>query len=937
MTVALGIDTMNQTAWGKPSAPCRGPMAPGMEVESHRDEFGALLSDLTVSMEEGVDDWGSPAQIEACAAAGVMAASMLVRSNAELPSTRPQPSADAVPRRPNAGGEEDTAIAGVTGVAGPAGTHRASESIHLSRAAWVPEGARSIPQSGSPLRPLPDAGGGGDVQAPGDGVQEARDDTRIAGGDIPAARQDIQTAEDPVWPVNASTARSVSRPKRTADSNGPGTTRAHDMDAELDARVDEAGMSLGERQVQPPDDRRPAAWASSTRAISSRNGDDPELETPRGQREQRSNGAEVRVSVPVSARSPEPGRVFALREEHSSTDTVRVQPQTESGAQAEPRVAVPPGSGKVAWPGASRQARGSVLNQPSAMRESPDAIQREAEGGASEGTTTGSAISDGPSEPPEPTERPERTELPKPSRRLESNEPSELSRPRAGSAPADQGRGSRVSENRAERTLLDGVSSRQRPEVAVRVATEAAARDAQPLTGEVIEPKTGSRTGSSARPQTGPWMQPGTEPRIEPAIEARRDLSRGALDLRDLLGRMTLDAGAGNNVTAGPRGLTPDSRRDSNEAWLETVLPGQGVTPEPVVDGTRVLDQPGAHAVSLEEDIEPSSGETERWLKLGASKTGGHSHDGTPEAGLPGRSETKPTAVRPGPENDQPSRNEYIGRQPVRSGNPPAGLTTRTVGAGRHNEPLAALPDAGLTQSPWSEAPLRRRQALEQAAARDSERPHILLSRDSRNEPEREFAKVGGEPSTKESGPGPDSTVDFWKTRTPSEPQKVSLDVRIEVTEPKPALGQGPEPAAGTLPDADGKAVISEIVTQARMRLSQDGGEFVVKLVPESLGEVEVKVKVAGDVCTTSFKVDNPEVRRFIQEHSTELVRAFTDQGMDLGGLNVSVGSQSERGRDWAQPFAHTPFPHDPVHTRGEVWRPRTAQLARTGRIDYIA
>ncbi|MEA4883649.1 MAG: flagellar hook-length control protein FliK [Clostridia bacterium] len=162
-----------------------------------------------------------------------------------------------------------------------------------------------------------------------------------------------------------------------------------------------------------------------------------------------------------------------------------------------------------------------------------------------------------------------------------------------------------------------------------------------------------------------------------------------------------------------------------------------------------------------------------------------------------------------------------------------------------------------------------------------------------------------------------------------------------------------------------GESVMTQISAHLRARASRGSGEFRAKLVPENLGDVEIRIRVIGDSCTATIKVQNPEVERYVSEHGADLKASLAEHGMDLGGLAVSVGfgfasgrDDGNAARDYAGAFygngerresgasAWAGAGHDAPHRRGE--NPRRQQSApwsakgattwsRYGRIDYLA
>lgn len=92
---------------------------------------------------------------------------------------------------------------------------------------------------------------------------------------------------------------------------------------------------------------------------------------------------------------------------------------------------------------------------------------------------------------------------------------------------------------------------------------------------------------------------------------------------------------------------------------------------------------------------------------------------------------------------------------------------------------------------------------------------------------------------------------------------------------------------------------------QAGMKVSlvQGGGEVKMKLNPESLGEVRIKLNVASGLVRAEIIVENPEVKRIIEADSGFLRDSLVSHGLTLDKCVVEVGrSADSRGRDGNDP-----------------------------------
>ncbi len=86
---------------------------------------------------------------------------------------------------------------------------------------------------------------------------------------------------------------------------------------------------------------------------------------------------------------------------------------------------------------------------------------------------------------------------------------------------------------------------------------------------------------------------------------------------------------------------------------------------------------------------------------------------------------------------------------------------------------------------------------------------------------------------------------------------------------------------------ATGDAVHTQIVKSIRMQWTGGLGEARVTLKPEYLGEVTASIKVEQGVVTATLQADTPEVRRWMESHTTTLRDALVDHGLKLDRLTV--------------------------------------------------
>lgn len=147
-------------------------------------------------------------------------------------------------------------------------------------------------------------------------------------------------------------------------------------------------------------------------------------------------------------------------------------------------------------------------------------------------------------------------------------------------------------------------------------------------------------------------------------------------------------------------------------------------------------------------------------------------------------------------------------------------------------------------------------------------------------------------------------------------------------------------PAALQLPDVP---ALHQIVEKMSLISRQGETEVRLHLHPESLGQVIIQLHVTRDETSVRMLAETAQARNLIQEHLPQLKAAFSDQGLQLDNLAVSIGSdasafdmQRRQPGDWPQPASHPPSvvpirETDPAASPGPVSRAGSSLY----RVDY--
>lgn len=104
-----------------------------------------------------------------------------------------------------------------------------------------------------------------------------------------------------------------------------------------------------------------------------------------------------------------------------------------------------------------------------------------------------------------------------------------------------------------------------------------------------------------------------------------------------------------------------------------------------------------------------------------------------------------------------------------------------------------------------------------------------------------------------------------------------------------PAAATGTQAAASqTAPDYD---VPKQIVEQAKLVKLADDTQMIIKLKPEHLGELTLKVSVsASGAVNASFHTDNAQVRNIIENSMVQLRQELQTQGLKVDHVGVYAG-----------------------------------------------
>ncbi len=105
-------------------------------------------------------------------------------------------------------------------------------------------------------------------------------------------------------------------------------------------------------------------------------------------------------------------------------------------------------------------------------------------------------------------------------------------------------------------------------------------------------------------------------------------------------------------------------------------------------------------------------------------------------------------------------------------------------------------------------------------------------------------------------------------------------------------------------PEVDEKQIIEQIVSKAKLIVDDNKQEIRIKLKPEILGELMLKMEVVkgGDVLA-KVMVDNHRTKELIEANLFQLKEDMKENGLEIKTFEVFVGSNEDFDREDAEQF----------------------------------
>lgn len=111
--------------------------------------------------------------------------------------------------------------------------------------------------------------------------------------------------------------------------------------------------------------------------------------------------------------------------------------------------------------------------------------------------------------------------------------------------------------------------------------------------------------------------------------------------------------------------------------------------------------------------------------------------------------------------------------------------------------------------------------------------------------------------------------------------------------------------------------VVKQMVKGVELKVSETNSEMSIKLDPENLGKVNLKIVTDNGIVTAKFEAENQRVKEIIESNLSLLKESLENKGIQINGLEVNVGqnmnggfNQNRQNIDYLRKVASGKNPH---------------------------
>lgn len=89
--------------------------------------------------------------------------------------------------------------------------------------------------------------------------------------------------------------------------------------------------------------------------------------------------------------------------------------------------------------------------------------------------------------------------------------------------------------------------------------------------------------------------------------------------------------------------------------------------------------------------------------------------------------------------------------------------------------------------------------------------------------------------------------------------------------------------------------VVKQMVRNVELKVGETNSEMSIKLDPENLGKVNLKIVTDNGIVTAKFEAENQRVKEIIESNLSLLKESLENKGVQINGLEVSVGQNMSK------------------------------------------
>ncbi len=141
----------------------------------------------------------------------------------------------------------------------------------------------------------------------------------------------------------------------------------------------------------------------------------------------------------------------------------------------------------------------------------------------------------------------------------------------------------------------------------------------------------------------------------------------------------------------------------------------------------------------------------------------------------------------------------------------------------------------------------------------------------------------------------PSEDVDIDEANSTMHKQPMITPIQIDKNLSEISTVQDIQPKNAT---ADVQQVINQIVDHMKITIKQDAAEINLKLKPEHLGDLSLKIITERGIVTAQFVAESQQVKEIIEANFNHLKNVLQEQGLKVDQLSVSVGQQHQNDTD---------------------------------------